>query len=75
MKKNIGRVDRITRIVIGIIACFAVFFVPSTGIKVALGLLGIFSIGEALISRCVLYALLGRNTCPVEDIIQHNSKI
>ncbi len=66
MKKNIGTPDRIVRAILGIIACLAIFFVSSVGLKIVLGVLGIFSIIEALLSRCALYALLGKNTCPVE---------
>ena len=67
MKKNIGTIDRIVRVILGVMACIAIFFVSGLGFKIALAILGIFSIVEAVISRCALYALLGRNTCPIED--------
>jgi hypothetical protein len=66
MKKNIGTVDRFIRFVLGLVAFIAIFFVSAVGLKVFLAILGVFSITEALLSRCAVYALLGRNTCPIE---------
>ena len=66
VRKNIGTIDRVVRVALGLVALIAIFFVSSTVLKVVLVLLGIFSITEALLSRCVVYALLGRNTCPIE---------
>ena len=66
MKKNIGTMDRVARVIIGFIAFVLIFFVSSLVLKIVLLFLGLFSIVEALISRCALYALLGKNTCPIE---------
>ena len=66
MKKNIGNRDRAVRFILGLLALIAIFFVSSLIFKIVLGVFGLFCILEALISRCALYALLGKNTCPIE---------
>ncbi len=66
MKKNIGKMDRVVRLVLGLIAWVAALFVSSIILKIILLLVGIFCILEALLSRCALYAILGKNTCPIE---------
>lgn len=66
MHKNIGNGDRILRIIIGIILLAVILFVSNLYLKIFLGLLGIFSFYEALVGWCAFYALIGRNTCPIE---------
>ena len=66
MKKNIGTFDRVIRFIVGIILFVGVLFVSNIFIKLLLIGLAIFSIYEALVGWCALYALLGRNTCPIE---------
>lgn len=66
MKKNIGTKDRIARLVIGVLLLAAIFFVASTVVKIILAVAGIFCFYEALSSWCAFYALIGRNTCPIE---------
>ena len=66
MKKNIGTKDRAVRFILGLLALIAILFVSGLLFKIILGVFGIFCIGEALISRCALYAILGKNTCPIE---------
>ena len=57
MKKNIGNLDRILRLVIGVaIAAFGVMN------QSWFGLIAIIPIGTALISTCPLYLPLGLNT-------------
>lgn len=66
MNKNIGTADRIARAIIGIIAIALAFFVGNLYAKIGLAVLGIFSLYESLAGWCALYALLGKNTCPIE---------
>ncbi|MEY2664751.1 MAG: hypothetical protein RIT04_559 [Candidatus Parcubacteria bacterium] len=66
MKKNIGTFDRVVRIIIGIACIVGSYFVATLLIKVVLIALGVFSIYEALVGWCAFYALIGRNTCPIE---------
>ena len=61
MKANIGTVDRVLRIVVGL-ALLGLFAAGSIG---AWGLIGIVPLGTALVRFCPLYRLLGVSTCPV----------
>lgn len=65
MKKNMGNVDRMVRIVIAAIVGAIVGFelVQGTLAYVLLGLAGIFLV-TSLVSFCPLYTLFGLNTCP-----------
>jgi hypothetical protein len=59
MKKNIGPLDRLIRFGIGMI--FLVFaWWQSSWIALAISL---FSFYEALASWCLLYQIIGKNTC------------
>jgi len=68
MRPNIGARDRMIRFGIGIIFLAAGIYVTYR-INVWAGalivLLGAFSVLEAVYGWCALYALLGKNTCPV----------
>ena len=66
MNKNIGTFDRVARLIIGLVLIILIFFVSNILNKIILGLLGIFCFYEALVSWCAFYALIGRNTCPLE---------
>lgn len=59
---NAGTVDRIIRLIIGIVALSFVYHGPRS----PLGLLGIVPIGTALSGWCPLYRLLGIRTRPPE---------
>jgi hypothetical protein len=68
MRPNIGARDRMIRFGIGVILS-AVGIYVTYWINIWVGalvvLIGAFSILEALYGWCVIYALLGKNTCPV----------
>lgn len=66
MKKNIGTTDRIVRVLIGIALLVGIFFVYSLIVKIILFIFGAFCIYEALSGWCAFYALIGKNTCPIE---------
>lgn len=61
MIKNIGFSDRLFRFIIGIVLVGGAFLFKST----SLALIGLFTLYEAASSWCVLYQLIGRNTCPL----------
>lgn len=60
MKKNVGGVDKIMRLVVGLVLL---------GLGVAgvlplwVGLIGLVPLGTALLGFCPLYPLLGISTC------------
>jgi len=62
MKKNVGKIDMIIRIIIGII-------IASVGIvyKNWWGLIAIIPLLTALVNFCPLYTLFGCNTCSAKD--------
>lgn len=64
MEKNIGTVDRIIRIVIGIALLAWAFgaFGPSNFLW--LGWLGVIPLATALVNWCPAYAIIGVKTCP-----------
>ncbi len=67
MKKNVGRIDVIIRIVLAIIFAVLYFTGVVTGTLgyVFLGLAAI-SVLTSLLGRCPLYSVLGLNTCPLK---------
>lgn len=65
LKKNVGGIDRILRIVVGI-ALIAAFFMTS-GSYSWLYLIGIVPLATGLMSTCPLYSIFGMNTCPMKD--------
>lgn len=61
MKKNVGKTDKIIRIIIAIIIAGLGIYYQNWW-----GLLALLPLGTALFSYCALYALLGINTCPMK---------
>jgi len=62
MKKNLGGIDRILRIVVGL-ALIAGYFFNTDATYSWLYLLGIIPLATGLMSNCLLYSILGINTC------------
>ena len=63
MSQNIGHLDRVIRIVLGIILLSLYFVLP--GDARLLGLIGLIPLGTALVRWCPLYSLFGLRTCPL----------
>lgn len=65
MKKNMGNIDRIIRILVAIVIAVLFFTNVISGTLgiVLLVLAGVFVL-TGLVSFCPLYTLLGINTCP-----------
>ena len=57
-KNNTGKVDRIIRIVVGVLLVGNVF----TGLQTPLGWIGLILIVTGLFGTCPVYSLLGINT-------------
>lgn len=57
-KANVGRIDRILRILVGLVLIALVFVGP----KAAWGWLGIIPLTTGLLRSCPAYSLLGVNT-------------
>jgi len=61
--KNVGGIDRILRIIVGLILIALVFVGPQT----VWGWLGLVPLITGLVNFCPLYPLLGINTCKKSD--------
>lgn len=62
MKSNVGGIDRILRIVVGLV----LIGLAATHTVGWWGWLGVVPLLTGLFSVCPLYTLLGRNTCPMK---------
>jgi hypothetical protein len=63
MKKNIGNIERIVRVVVGI----GVLSLTLVGPQSLWGLLGLVPLATGLIGWCPPYAMLGISTCKRTD--------
>lgn len=61
-QKNIGKPDRVARIVIG---CLLLGWAGMTSWNPLLLFVSGFAFFESIFSWCGLYAVLGKNTCPL----------
>lgn len=61
MKANVGTVDRVIRIVIGLVLLSLLVFIEGNWKYV--GLIGLIPLLTAFIKFCPLYTLFGINTC------------
>lgn len=61
MKSNVGGIDRILRIVIGLV----LIGMAVTGTVGAWGWIGIVPLATAALGFCPLYTVLGFSSCPV----------
>jgi hypothetical protein len=61
-KTNVGGIDRIARIVIGLVLLSLVFVGPQS----LWGLVGLVPLLTGLMGTCPLYTLIGLNTCPAK---------
>jgi Protein of unknown function (DUF2892) len=68
MKNNVGRLDRVARIVLGLaLISFALGFIaPATGYN-WLGWVGIVPLATASMGSCPLYSLTGLSTCSLKE--------
>ncbi|MCB1498685.1 MAG: DUF2892 domain-containing protein [Bauldia sp.] len=61
--RNVGSVDRVLRVVLGV-ALLVMFFVVPEGPWHWVGLIGIIPLLTAVIGSCPLYTILGLSSCP-----------
>ena len=67
MSTNIGAIDRILRIIVGLaLLAFALGFLAPGASYAWLGWIGVVPLLTALVGSCPLYSVLGFSTCPVE---------
>jgi hypothetical protein len=61
-KTNVGGIDRVLRIVVGLVLIALVFIGPKT----PWGWIGVIPIATGFLRTCPLYSLIGVNTCSRE---------
>lgn len=66
MIKNVGKIDRIARLIIGIVLLSVLIFAAS-GWKWLAAFAGLVLIGTAIVGWCPAYGVLGIKTCPAEE--------
>jgi hypothetical protein len=59
-KRNVGGLDRIARIILGLVLIAIVFVGPKT----PWGWVGLVPLLTGLLRTCPLYSLIGLNSCP-----------
>lgn len=64
LKKNIGSIDRILRVIIGAALLIAYFVMENASPFL---LIGIIPLATGLLSSCPLYSILGIKTCPMKN--------
>ena len=62
MKTNVGGIDKILRIVVGI----ALIAMAALGVVGAWGWIGVVPLLTGLLGTCPAYSLLGMHTCPLK---------
>ncbi len=62
LKKNEGTIDRILRVILGLVLLLGYFIYPEASYRWAF-LLGIIPLVTGLIGSCPIYTLLGIRTC------------
>ncbi|MGD9650698.1 MAG: DUF2892 domain-containing protein [Dongiaceae bacterium] len=61
MDKNVGQIDRMLRLVLGVLI-FG-FFMSMPGAEKWIAILGLLLIASGLLGQCMLYRILGFNSC------------
>lgn len=62
MKTNVGGIDKILRIIVGIV----LITLAVTGMIGVWGWIGVVPLLTGLFGTCPLYSMLGMNTCPMK---------
>lgn len=70
MKKNVGGIDRVLRIVAGLV----LVVLAATNVIGPWGWLGLIVLATGVFSFCGAYTLLGINTCPIPNASQDGSE-
>ena len=62
-KNNVGKIDRIIRIIVGVILVGNVFY----ALQHPVGWLGVILIVTGIVGKCPLYSIIGINTKPLSE--------
>jgi len=64
-KKNVGTIDRVLRVIAGLVAIGLFFYLPDAAWRWWL-LIGAVPLATGLVGTCPIYMLLGMSTCPAQ---------
>lgn len=64
-KTNVGGIDRILRIAIGVALLAAYFLMPGFGYRWVFIIVGLIALGTGLMKTCPLYSIFGFSSCPL----------
>ncbi|RUS59095.1 DUF2892 domain-containing protein [Pseudorhodobacter sp. E13] len=64
-KTNVGGIDRILRIAVGVALLAAYFLMPGMGYRWVFIVLGVIALGTGLMKTCPLYSIFGISSCPL----------
>jgi len=68
MKKNVGRIDVIIRIILAVVFIALYFTDTVTGVfGIVLLVLAGVSVGTSFMKTCPLYSIFGLSTCPIKN--------
>jgi uncharacterized membrane protein HdeD (DUF308 family) len=67
LKTNVGTVDRVLRVVVGLALIAAFFFLPAQSGWHWLYLIGIVPLVSGLLAYCPVYSALGYSTCRADS--------
>ena len=70
MTANVGGIDRILRIVAGLV----LIALAATGVVGAWGYLGVIVLATGVLRFCGAYTLFGVNTCPMKAVEEEPAK-
>lgn len=65
MNTNVGTIDRVLRVIIGVALLWYALFAAPTGYN-WIGWIGVVPLITALVGVCPLYSILGVSTCPAK---------
>lgn len=67
LAKNVGSIDRILRIIVGLVVLSLFFIYPDASWRYWT-LIGIVPLLTGLLSTCPLYSIFGMSTCPMKKV-------
>jgi hypothetical protein len=68
MKKNVGTIDRIVRILIAVVAAILVFAKVVTGTwAIVVIVAGVIMLATSIFNTCPIYCALGWSTCKTKE--------
>lgn len=67
-KTNVGGLDRVVRIVLGLVLIVWWYMAPAVAWHWVALVVGLVALLTGLMSSCPLYSVLGVNTCPLKKV-------